>query len=185
MPKFLHKFAQPRLIWLAFGVAMIQLLISNLLATLFHSWTGGYGLLDLGGGANAFSAKPSVTDDLAYQLISKYGEHRSSHVWLIVPDMLLPIGVWLFFGLALLWLTHDAQGWQRWLPALASLYFLADYAENICEALMLLQYPTQLPTVAMLWTWCFTLKNLAVGVNIGAILLIFLWRWRRTQSKSR
>lgn len=185
MPKFLHKFAQPRLIWLAFGVAMTQLVISNLLASLFYSWTEGYGLLDLGGGANAFSAKSSVTPELAYTLINNYGEYRSSHVWLIVPDMLLPIGVWLFFGLALLRLTRDAHGWQRWLPALASLYFFADYAENICEALMLLQYPTQLPTVAMLWTWCFTLKNLAVGVNIGAIVLLYLWRWRQAQSKSR
>ncbi|GAA5526716.1 hypothetical protein [Herpetosiphon gulosus] len=182
MPKFLHKFAQPRLIWLAFGVAMTQLVISNLLATRFHSWTGGFGLLDLGGGANAFSAKPSVTPELAYTLISNYGEHRSSHLWLIVPDMLLPIGIWLFFGLALLRLTRDAQAWQRWLPALASLYFFADYAENSSEALMLLQYPNQLPTVAMLWTWCFTLKNLAVGLNIGAVLLLFLWRWRQAKS---
>ncbi len=181
MPKFLHKFAQPRRIWLAFGVAIGLLVLSNLLATLFHSWTAGYGLLDLGGGANAFSAKTSVTPELAYELISKYGEHRSSHLWLILPDMLLPIGVWLFFGLTLLWLTRDSVSWQRWLPALASIYFCADYAENMCEALMLSQYPAQLSSVATLWTWGFMLKNLSIGANIGAIIMLLLWRWWRAK----
>ncbi|MBM7841430.1 hypothetical protein [Herpetosiphon giganteus] len=181
MPKSLHKFAQPRLIWWAFGLAMVLLIFSNLLATMFHSWTGGYGLLDLGGGANAFSAKTSVTPALAYELIGNYGTQRSNHLWLILPDMLLPIGVWLFFGLTLLWLTREQAGWQRWLPCLASLYLLGDYSENICEALMLSQYPSQLPNVASLWTASFMLKNISIGLNSIAIVLLLGWRWRQAK----
>jgi len=172
-----------RNVLLALLLFLFALIAMNIAATMFYRATGGYGLLDLGGGPNLLDDRGSYTPAGAYALISHYGAAGIARYYkLLVSDIFFPAILGLFAMLALIHGTGRAFPGKRWLEFLALLplaYTLADWSENVGIVTMLMNYPRELPEVAQ-WT------NVARGMksllaNTSLLLVVIIWSaalWR-------
>ena len=132
-----------------------------------QAFSGGVGPLDL---------RFAYTADQAFAALTAYGPTGREFYLLIelTADVLYPIIYSLFFSLAILFFWERAGG--RW-PILARLALLpfvgliADYLENAGLITLLLNYPAQLPTLALLTSLFTSIKWIMAGLSLVALTL--------------
>ncbi|HEY0720276.1 MAG TPA: hypothetical protein VGE50_03380 [Gammaproteobacteria bacterium] len=172
MLECLNNFATGRNLRIAMVVFIVALTAINVAATLFYNATGGYGILDLGGGANLFDDRGSYTPDRAYALIAHYGQAGiQGYYGLLLADILFPATLGLFALLAIATAMRRIAPRQQWPYALALLplaYTLADWCENAGILAMLLNYPQELYQVA---TVTNTLRGIKGALATASLLL--------------
>lgn len=178
--KGLDRLATGRNVGIAFAVSLGCLVAANIFATLFHGWTGGYGLLDLAGARNALENRPGYTADEAYALMTAWGPsgRRNQVLFTATGDVLLPFATFLCSALALLYATRRLGSpavLRTVLLALPAAYLLCDYLENIAIVTLVLDYPTRLDTLATVAERIGEAKNAtaaaAVLAAVGALAL--------------
>ena len=93
------------------------------------------------------------TPDRAYELLTAMGTvGRSAYLFANLLDFFFPLTYTLFFVISMamtytfIYQREDKRNWLLLLPIAA---MLADYGENICVRLMLLNFPTPLTGVAL------------------------------------
>ena len=93
---------ESRRVLLSFGALLVSLVAVNVTGTIFYHSTGGFGLLDLNGGANLLDGRPAYTPAGAHALLAGYGPAgRTHHVVLILAaDIVFPAILALFGSLA-------------------------------------------------------------------------------------
>lgn len=167
---------------IALAVFILALCAINVVATLFYHATGGYGILDLGGGANLFDDRGSYTPARAYTIISHYGQagiHR--YYGILVADIFFPITLGLFALLSLLWALKRIAPRRQWLYLLALVppaYTLADWMENLGIVTLLLNYPEPLPQVATLTNFLREIKGMLASSSLVLVLLTWIFALR-------
>ncbi len=148
----LRSLANGRNVLIAMALFIASLSAINIAATRFYHATGGYGLLDLGGGANLFDDRGSYTQEQAYALIAGYGQEGIAHYYLLLgADIPFPATLALFALLAITGALRRIAPQRCWPYALALVplaYVLADWTENAGILAMLLNYPHELPGLA-------------------------------------
>lgn len=128
--------------------------------------TGGVGILDM---------IPGYLPRQAYALFAALGEQgRAFDLHYIVPqDFVFPALYSIFYVITTTYLFRKAFAENHPLHKLIPLTLLgglADYCENICIVIMLLNYPTQLPAVAKIAN-VFTLAKFG-GSGISLLMLL-------------
>lgn len=161
----------------ALTVFLLALLAMNMAATKFYETNGGYGLLDLGGGANLLRDGGSFTPAQAYAIISRYGASGITHYYaLLIADIFFPLSLGLFALLSKAWALGriEPQRPRRYLLLLVPLaYTLCDWMENLGILTLLLNYPVQLPHVAVATNHLRACKNLFATAAI--VLVVTAW----------
>lgn len=173
----IRHFASGRNVLIALLVLVIALPAMNVAATLFYKATGGYGILDLGGGANLFDDRGSYTPAHAYMLIAHYGRigiHR--YYRLLIADTFFPPIIGTFALLTIAWALGRIAPRRRW-PYLLLLipiaYTMADWSENLGILTMLLNYPHEMYGVAAYTDFMRAAKNLLADTSL--LLAIATW----------
>ena len=175
----LRHFASGHNVRIALLVFIIALSGMNIAATLFYHASGGYGILDLGGGANLLDDRGSYTPARAYMLIAHYGEAGIHHYYgLLIADMFFPPTLGVFALLAIVWGIARIAPQRHWPYLLALLplaYTVADWTENTGIVIMLLNYPQQWPDVAMYTNIVRGVKSTLANTSILIALVTWLW----------
>lgn len=179
-----------RHVLIALSVFVIALIGMNLAATRFYYTTGGYGILDLGGGANLLDDQGSYTPVRAYTLIAHYGvAGRHYYYCILLADCFFPPIFGVFALLGIVWALSQLAPQRHWAYALVYvplIYILSDWAENIGIMTMLLDYPHELYTVATVTNSVRGIKSAlaesALTLALGGWLLVL---WRRVQAWCR
>jgi len=175
--------ASGRNVAIALTVFVLALGVINTTATLFYNTTGGYGLLDLGGGANLFDDRGSFTPAKAYMIMSHYGQsgiHR--YYGMLVADIIFPMTLGVFSLLSILWALKRIAPRRQWLYLLALVppaYTLTDWMENLGIVTLLLNYPEQLPQLAILTNFLRGIKSLLAGSSLVLVLLTWVFATRK------
>jgi len=185
MLECLQHLACGRRVLISLGIFLVMLLAMNLAATWFYHVTGGYGMLDLGGGANLFDDRGSYTPGRAYTLIAHYGQ-SGRHVYyaLLMADMFFPPLFGIFAVLAMtraLAVLVSARRRPYLLLLLPLAYVLADWCENAGILGMLLNYPHELFALAQYTDSVRAGKNILAKGSLLAVAvtwLLVLWRRR-------
>jgi hypothetical protein len=114
------------------------------------------------------------TPDRAYELLSAMGAAgRSAYLTANLVDFFFPLAYTLFFVVSMVMtytFIYQPEDKRNWLVLLPFVAMLADYGENICVRLMLLNFPTQLNTVALAAS-LFTPLKFSLIVGIGLLIL--------------
>jgi hypothetical protein len=132
-------------------------------------------LLDTAGGANVMDNRSDgYSPEMAYMMIAAYGEQGIRyHLMLSAVDMVFPASLASFFAIAVVYFYSRLVSSRRAVGLLLLvplLYLAADYLENVCIVTMLVGFPTQLVTVALIANILFHVKNLAGGLS--AIIVV-------------
>lgn len=179
------------LLW--FVALIVSLVVVNVSATVFYHSTGGFGLLDLNGGANLLDSRPAHTPAGAHALLTGYGPTgRSRHAVLILTaDIIFPAVVAMFGALAARHaarLVGLAPVIRRWLVLLPLAYLLSDYTENALELALLYQFPTEPARLASLASAATAVKSalstLMLAVIVVGYLLAVIRRRRRVRTQT-
>lgn len=177
MFEHLHRLASGRNVVIALAIFVLALCAMNVAATLFYNVTSGYGLLDLGGGANLLDDRGSFTPAKAYMIMSLYGQAGMQRYYgMLVADIFFPITLGIFSLLSLFWALGRIALCRQWLYLLALVppaYTLTDWMENLGILTLLLNYPEQLPQVATLTNFLRGTKNLFA--NSSLVLVVATW----------
>lgn len=182
----IQRLASGRNVVIALAVFILALCAMNVAATLFYNTTGGYGLLDLGGGANLLDDRGSFTPAKAYMIISHYGQtgiHR--YYGMLVADIFFPMTLGAFALLSLLWALKRIAPRRQWLYLLALVppaYTLADWMENLGILTLLLNYPEQLPQVATLTNLLRGIKGMLASSSLVLVLVTGIFAMRSQQA---
>jgi hypothetical protein len=104
----LDRLATARNVITTLLLALSLLLSANAFSSHFYIATGGYGLLDLGGGRDALAFQKPYTPADAYALVVHWGAggRQDQLLFTLTLDVLLPPATWLFLTLALLYVTR-------------------------------------------------------------------------------
>jgi hypothetical protein len=173
---------------LALLVFVIALIGMNLAATHFYHITGGYGILDLGGGANLLDDRGSYTPARAYSLIAHYGSTGMHYYYrLLIADCFFPPIFGVFTLLGIVWALTRLAPQPRWpyiLVYVPLAYVLSDWVENTGIVAMLLHYPHKLYTVASVTNWARAIKSVLADSSLvlalgGGLLVV----WRRVRER--
>jgi hypothetical protein len=175
--------ASGRNVCIALSVFLVALMAMNVAATLFYHASGGYGILDLGGGANLFDDRGSYTPTRAYLLIAHYGQSGIHYYYgLLIADLFFPVILGMFALLAIIRALGHIVSSQRWPYLLALLplaYVLADWSENAGILTMLLNYPQTLFTLAVYTNIARGAKSVLATTSLLVVFvtwLLVLWR---------
>lgn len=179
-----------RHVLIALQVFVIALLGMNLAATHFYHATGGYGILDLGGGANLLDDRGSYTPARAYSLIAHYGSAGIHYYYgLLIADCFFPPIFGVFALLSIVWALTRLAPQRRWpyiLVYVPLAYVLSDWTENTGIVTMLLHYPHKLYTVASVTNGVRAIKSVladsSLVLALGSCLLVL---WRRVRGRRR
>jgi len=169
--------------WISLACFMVSLAIINgkpFGVAQLKALTGGVGILDM-----QFGYSPQE----AYQLFDALGEAgRAFDLRVIVPqDFLFPALYSLFYVIATTHLfrrTFAENHPMHRLIALTLLGGLADYCENICIVIMLLNYPTQLPTIAAVSNLFTLAKFGGIGISYSLLLIGLIGLFSRSMRKN-
>jgi len=161
--------------WLLSMVTVGSLLAENLLnfplsVPAMKRLAGGLPILDM---------RPWYSGHAAYQLFDALGATgRSAYLHLLWSvDLCLPLLFALFLSGAI------KRGWFRWLGWVPVLAAASDYAENVAITVLLMQYPTRLPTVALLSSGLTSLKHAGYLTSVLLTITGFLVQnWKRINS---
>lgn len=180
-----------RHVLIALLVFVTALIGMNLAATHFYHATGGYGILDLGGGANILDDQGSYTPVRAYALIAHYGAAGMHYYYgLLIADCFFPPIFGMFALLCIVWALTQLAPQRRWpyiLVCVPLAYVLSDWTENAGIVTMLLNYPRELNTVATVTNGVRAVKTVLADSSLVLALggcLFVLWRraraWRHS-----
>ena len=146
---------------------MMNAVILPLAGARLQAFSGGVGTLDV---------RLAYSPAQAYAALAAYGSAGRQFYLLIelTADVVYPIIYSFFFSLAILFFWQRGGG--RWpiLARLALLPFaglLADYLENAGLITLLLNFPAQLPTLALLTSLFTSIKWFLAGLSLLALLL--------------
>src|SRR3954471_6611335 len=133
---------ESRRVLVSLAALFAGLVVVNVIATMFYRSTGGFGFLDLNGGANLLDSRPAYTPAGAHALLAGYGATgRTRHAVLILAtDIAFPAILALFGVLATRHSTRLAgvpAAVRRWLILLPLAYLASDYTENGLELALL------------------------------------------------
>ena len=170
----IRRCATGRNVGIALVIFVTFLCAMNIAATLFYKSTGGYGILDLGGGANLFAERGGYTPAEAYRLIKHYGEsgiHR--YYALLVADTFFPPTLGTFAVLTIVWALTRLKQKRSGFYALALIpvaYTIADWSENIGIITLLTNYPHELLFVARATNIARGIKNVLADISVELTL---------------
>jgi hypothetical protein len=175
----LDRLATARNVITTLLLALSLLLSANAFSSHFYIATGGYGLLDLGGGRDALAFQKAYTPADAYALVVHWGAggRQDQLLFTLTLDVLLPPATWLFLTLALLYVTRPFAR-ARWRIPLAVLlptgYLLSDYGENVAILALVSSFPSRLDGVAAVGSVLWMTKTLTSDIAVCAILLVLI-----------
>src|SRR5690349_18638584 len=161
---------ESRRVLVSLAALLVGLVVVNVIATMFYRSTGGFGYLDLNGGANLFDSRPAYTPAGAHALLAGYGaDGRTRYAVMIFAfDIAFPAVLALFGALAI---RHSARlagvpaAARRWLIVLPLAYLAGDYTENALELALLHGFPHEPARLATLASTVTGVKTaLATGM---------------------
>ncbi len=169
--------------------ALIFIVVMNIGATAFFQFTNGVGILDTGGGANLLDNRTSgYSPESAYEMISAYGSQGIRyHLMLAAADVFFPPTLAFFLLLAIAYFYAPffiTYPFTRWLTVLPIIYLASDYLENIGIVTMLLGFPANIPGMARLANFMFTVKNISSNAAIFVIVIGLVLRAMRLTRKA-
>jgi hypothetical protein len=183
----LDRLATARNVITTLLLALSLLLSANAFSSHFYIATGGYGLLDLGGGRDALAFQKAYTPADAYALVVHWGAggRQDQLLFTLTLDVLLPPATWLFLTLALLYVTRPFAR-ARWRIPLAVLlptgYLLSDYGENVAILALVSSFPSRLDGVAAVGSVLWMTKTLTSDIAVCALLVLIIGLMIRSRS---
>lgn len=158
--------------WTTWGISLALVVVIFLVMN-NNSFGIGY-IRQVSGGAEILDSYFYYPPQKAYQVLDTLGEAgRAAYLNVNLMDFLFPLVYTAFFCISMsmtytfIYPVERKRNWLLWLP-LATL--LADYGENICIRLMLLNYPAPLSGVSLGATLLTPLKSILLVVASLLIL---------------
>jgi hypothetical protein len=180
---------ESRRVLVSLAALLVGLVVVNVIATMFYRSTGGFGYLDLNGGANLLDSRPAYTPAGAHALLAGYGAAgRTRHAVLILAtDIAFPAVLALFGALATRHSTRLAgvpEAARRWLILLPLAYLASDYAENGLELALLRGFPHEPARLATAASAVTTGKTaLATGMLLVIVVAYVVALLRRRAAR--
>lgn len=144
-----------------------------------YSPIGVAGLLKVTNGVSILDFETRYSASFAYDWLTSMGEAgRAFHLFKIMPlDIFYPAS---FMLLQFCWMGYflkkitKSESIFRLLPILAIIYMLLDWTENIGITAMLINFPNELPVVAVTTGIITSVKLTVVATSLGVIGLTVL-----------
>ncbi|EPG73005.1 hypothetical protein LEP1GSC058_3689 [Leptospira fainei serovar Hurstbridge str. BUT 6] len=178
MLQFLYDRSTKRNTIIAFIATVLIMLVMNGIATAFYNSTGGYGILDMAGGANLTDSRsPILSESETNDLLKHYGEQGiRAHKMILIGDLVLPTSLTISFcfliGLLYRIRTNEISAPKAMYIPLAYLAF--DSLENLVICRILFSYPEPAGNLAFPLNLLRTAKFVASGVMVVISIFYFL-----------
>lgn len=176
----LKRISSPKTIIFFFLLAMISLNIIN------GKPYGTAQLLEITGGVNIPDVEMSgYSPQRAYDILTAQGEAgRAFYLRYIIPqDVLLPLLYALFYAITLTWLAQRlflANHFLQGIGLVGLCAGLADWGENLCLLILLLNYPQRLDMLARIASIFTVVKTGLSLLSMGLILIGVIWLFAQT-----
>lgn len=178
MLQFLYDRSTKRNTLIAFIATVFIMIFMNGISTAFYNSTGGYGILDMAGGANLTDSRsPILSESETNDLLQHYGEKGIRfHKRILIGDLVLPTSLTISFCF-LIGLLYKIRTNEMSAPKtmyIPMTYLALDTLENLVICKILFSYPESAGNLTLPLNLLRTAKFAASGVMVVASIFYFL-----------